>query len=75
MNKERLSRDALRDRLFRELHEAGLEVSDVRILVLVDSTRNTANWDIAALEPSCPIDAGKIIIQELQRRYDVKTAA
>lgn len=43
MGKERLSREALRERVLKELHKAGQSVIDVRILVLVDSTRNTAN--------------------------------
>jgi hypothetical protein len=75
MGKERLSRDELRDRVLRHLQEAGQDVTAVRILVLVDSTRNTANWDIAALEPSGSIDSVRGIVQELQHRYDVKTAA
>jgi hypothetical protein len=75
MIKERLSREALREHVLSKLHEAGQNVIDVRILVLVDSTRNTANWDIAAVEPSCWTDAVKRVIQELQLRYDVKTAA
>ena len=75
MGKERLSREALRERVLKELHEAGQGVIDVRILFLVDSTRNTANWDIAGLDPPSAIEAVRSIIQELQQRYDVKTAA
>jgi hypothetical protein len=75
LGKERLSREALRERVLKELHEAGQSVIDVRILVLVDSTRNTANWDIAGLDPPSSIAAARSIIQDLQQRYDVKTAA
>ena len=74
MDKEKLSRDALRERILCELRRAGQPVTDARILVLIDSTRNTANWDLAALEPALSTDAVRSIIEELQHRYDVKTA-
>jgi hypothetical protein len=76
--KELLSRNALRERLLKTLRAGGIDASDVRILVLVDSRRNTANWDLASIDPApAPGAADKEIeriCRELQGRYDVETA-